>query len=311
MKKLPYILYGLLAAALVGLLIFDYMPDKSIDRDTLTRAGLLLAGLVLSILKFRSRTTRSVSNKKALYTKAYADYIENVFPEDKKLQKLFFDAVDDYNQDKPAAGVAKLEKLLGSCVRRSDRYAVTVFLALCLDEMQVYDKAAEQYRAALSIKPHSSLASNLGLVLDEAVLPQSQGPARLETELSKDVFLLKLTPGLNPAVFDMLTGLGYKGIVIEAFGLGGFNVLNEGLRGIRKAVEQGLSIVVTTQCLYDSADLEVYQVGKKLLELGVIQGRDMTSEAAMTKLMWGLGQGMDQQAIAELFRKNLAGEVTV
>lgn len=166
MKKLPYILYGLLAAAMVGLLIFDYMPDKSIDRDTLTRAGLLMAGLVLSILKFRSRTTRSVSNKKALYTKAYADYIENVFPEDKKLQKLFFDAVDDYNQDKPAAGVAKLEKLLGSCVRRSDRYAVTVFLALCLDEMQVYDKAAEQYRAALSIKPHSSLASNLGLVLE-------------------------------------------------------------------------------------------------------------------------------------------------
>ena len=168
MKKLPYILYALLTAALIGLLVWDYMPDKAIDPANLSRAGLLLLGLVLSVLKLSSRTTRSVSNKKALYSKAYAEYIENVFPEDKKLQKQFFDAVDDYNHDKPAAGVAKLEKLRPSCVRRSDIYAVTVFLALCLDEMQVYDKAAQQYRAALSIKPNSALASNLGLVLDRA-----------------------------------------------------------------------------------------------------------------------------------------------
>lgn len=168
MKKLPYILYALLTAALIGLLVWDYMPDKAIEPANLSRAGLLLLGLVLSVLKLSSRTTRSVSNKKALYSKAYAEYIENVFPEDKKLQKQFFDAVDDYNHDKPAAGAAKLEKLRPSCVRRSDIYAVTVFRALCLDEMQVYDKAAQQYRAALSIKPNSALASNLGLVLDRA-----------------------------------------------------------------------------------------------------------------------------------------------
>ena len=157
---------------------------------------------------------------------------------------------------------------------------------------------------------YAGKVSNQGLVLDDQVLPKKSGASALRESISQNVFLLKLTPGLNPAVFDMLAAMGYKGIVVEAFGLGGINVLSRGLRGIQRAIEDGISVVVTTQCLYDSSNLNVYQVGNKLLQLGVIQGRDMTSEAAMTKLMWAIGQGMDQEEIARLFRQSLAGEIT-
>jgi len=155
------------------------------------------------------------------------------------------------------------------------------------------------------------IVSNQGLVINPSALPEQHGPTELMTRISTDVFLLKLTPGISPAIFDALVSMGYKGIVIEAFGLGGVNVLHEGLDGIRKAVDAGISVVVTTQCLYDSSDLRVYQVGNRLLQLGVIQGLDMTSEAAMTKLMWALGQGMTSEEVAAFFRRSLAGEITV
>ena len=148
-------------------------------------------------------------------------------------------------------------------------------------------------------------------MINPKALPVPSGKPELLDGIQQTVFLLKLTPGLSPEIFNALKDLGYKGIVIEAFGLGGINVLDRGLQGIRKAVESGISVVVTTQCLYDSSDLQIYQVGSKLLELGVIPGRDMTSEAAVTKLMWALGQGMNPSQIRELFRRSLSGEISV
>ena len=158
---------------------------------------------------------------------------------------------------------------------------------------------------------YAALVSNAGLAVDESMLPLRTGEPQIQTAVSEDVFLLKLTPGLSPRIFDALAEMGYKGIVVEAFGLGGINVLNESLSAISRVLEKGITVVATSQCLYDSANLGVYQVGTRLLSLGVIQANDMTSEAAMTKLMWGIGQGLDQAGLKALFAQNLAGEISL
>ena len=160
--------------------------------------------------------------------------------------------------------------------------------------------------------PYAATIDSSGLKLNERVLPHVNGAFALEDHLSNHVFLIKLTPGLDPEIFDMLLKMNYKGIVIEAFGAGGLNFVRRDLISkLQKIVECGISVVVCSQCLYERSDFTIYQAGQKALETGVLQAFDMTTEAAVTKLMWALGKSDRPEDIKQIFSTNYIGEINL
>jgi tetratricopeptide (TPR) repeat protein len=160
MKAIRYIVSILLILACLGLLGYQYYMQGSLERNQMIRAALIIVGAILSLMR---KPQAKVTNKKAVYAKAYSEYIQNAFQDTPKLERQFYDAVHLYNQSKLDKAAAKLEKLRKECQSTAEMRAVTVFTALCLDEMQIYDKAITQYQAALSIRNSSSLRSNMGL----------------------------------------------------------------------------------------------------------------------------------------------------
>lgn len=139
----------------------------------------------------------------------------------------------------------------------------------------------------------------------------THGECRLFDELCPNVCLIKLIPGTDPALLGALVGLGYRGVVIEAFGVGGFHYLRRNLPDtLHRLHDAGVAVVVTTQCLYDSTDLNIYEVGSVLRESGIISARDMTTEAAVTKLMWVLAHTKDLNEAARLMALNFCGEIS-
>lgn len=158
MKALKYILAAITAAAVIGLLCYQGFVTHELTSANLTRAVLILAGLVLALFKKpRRRATRSD------YKAAYGHLIGSAFSEDPKLEAKLYQALDDYNRDRYTAALKKLEQLRLESPRSADRFAVLAFTGLCYDDMGQYQEAIRHYTSALQIREHTTVASNMGL----------------------------------------------------------------------------------------------------------------------------------------------------
>jgi glutamyl-tRNA(Gln) amidotransferase subunit D len=130
----------------------------------------------------------------------------------------------------------------------------------------------------------------------------------LKPDFDDNVALLKFHPGLDPKLIECCVDSNYKGIILEGTGLG--HVGNYCFKAIRKAVEEGRVIAMTSQCIWGRIDMNVYDQGRDLLAMGVIPLEDMLSETALVKLMWIFGQTKDTEEAKKLLTANLAHEIS-
>ena len=119
--------------------------------------------------------------------------------------------------------------------------------------------------------------------------------------INPNVGLIKLTPGMNNNVMRYALDC-YDGLVIESFGVGGLPEYSDYFTQVKEAGEKGKFIVMTTQVPNEGSDLSIYRVGAVVKEhLRILEAHDMTSEAALAKLMWVLGQTSDFDEARALF----------
>lgn len=136
-------------------------------------------------------------------------------------------------------------------------------------------------------------------------------PLHPSYDLDPSVLIIKVIPGMKREVLDCLVSTpGIRAIILETYGSGNAPSGKWFTDCIKKAVDRGVIVLNITQCQAGRVDMDTYSTGKSLKNIGVVGGGDCTTEAAVAKLFFLLGQNADNKDIVYFLKKNMRGELT-
>ena len=142
--------------------------------------------------------------------------------------------------------------------------------------------------------------------------PKHDSKPKFHYCLDPNVTIIRIFPGISAEIFRAIIQIPHlKGVVLETYGAGNAPTENWFLNIIKEAIDKGIIIVNVTQCASGSVEMDRYQAGQTLKELGVLSGNDITTEAAVAKLMFLFGQELSHEEVKRNIQLSLAGEITV